>query len=204
MKMKYMMILAAALFAVGLPQADAAPKKGKKAKSSKKASAGDFNFDITSEAEVASDRAAKKAKREAEEEAQAKLDARSASEKREDDKLLKEETKFYIENQRKTHKILKKVKDSKTALKAVPGLEKIYGKVEDEESAAGTVTALGTVKVFEEEEEKLDVHQGFRAIAAAVNANINRELTRISGLNIDCPRFDAVIKNMIDAQRTGQ
>ena len=29
------MILAAALFAVGLPQADAAPKKGKKAKSSK-------------------------------------------------------------------------------------------------------------------------------------------------------------------------
>ena len=30
------------------------------------------------------------------------------------------------------------------------------------------------------------------------------ELTRISGLNIECPRFDAVIKNMIDSQRTGQ
>jgi hypothetical protein len=200
MKMKYMMILAAALFAVGLPQADAAPKKSKKAKAAKKAAAGEFNFDIVSDAEVQADREEKKAKKQAEEAEQARLDARTFAEKRESNAIQKEETKYYMENLQKTHKILKKVVDSKSALKSVPALEKIYGKVVDEEAAAGTVTALGTVKVFEEEEEKLDVHIAFRAIVAARNANVNRELSRISKLKIDCPRFDAVIKNMIDKQ----
>ena len=74
MKMKYMMILAAALFAVGLPQADAAPKKSKKAKAAKKAAAGEFNFDIVSDAEVQADREEKKAKKQAEEAEQARLD----------------------------------------------------------------------------------------------------------------------------------
>lgn len=200
MKLKYLMILAAMFMAVGMPQADAAPKKKKKAKTAKKAAASDFDFDLVSESDVTADREAKAAQKAAEEAEQARLDARSHAEKREDDAAQKEETKFYIENLRKTHKILKKVKDSKTALKAVPALEQIYGESTDTKAVTGTVTALGTVKVMEEDQEKIDVHLAFRSIAAAVNCNVNRELKRISKLDIDCPRFEAVLNKMIESQ----
>lgn len=200
MKLKYLMILAAMFMAVGMPQADAAPKKKKKAKTAKKAAASDFDFDLVSESDVTADREAKAAQKAEEEAEQARLDARSNAEKREDDAAQKEETKFYIENLRKTHKILKKVKDSKTALKAVPALEQIYGESTDTKAVTGTVTALGTVKVMEEDQEKIDVHLAFRSIAAAVNCNVNRELKRISKLDIDCPRFEAVLNKMIESQ----
>ena len=89
-----MTILAAALLAVGMPQADAAPKKGKKAKKAVE----EMSFDILSDGDVEADRAARKAKSDAAAEAQAELDSRSAEERREDNKMLKEETKFYISN----------------------------------------------------------------------------------------------------------
>lgn len=197
MKIKYMTILAAALLAVGMPQADAAPKKGKKAKKAVE----EMSFDILSDGDVEADRAARKAKSDAAAEAQAELDSRSAEERREDDKMLKEETKFYISNQKKTLKVLRSVRNEKSAAKAVKPLEKIYGEVIDEEAASGTVTALGTVKVMEEEEENLPVHQASRATAAALNKAINNELARISAIGIENKKFNAVIKNMIDQQR---
>lgn len=197
MNMKYMTILAAALLAVGMPQADAAPKKGKKAKKAVE----EMSFDILSDGEVEAERSARKAKSAAAAEAKAELDSRSAEERREDDKMLKEETKFYISNQKQTLKVLRTVRNEKSAAKAVKPLEKIYGEVVDAESASGTVTALGTVKIMEEEEENLPVHQASRATAAALNKAINNELSRISAIGIENKKFNAVIKNMIDQQR---
>ena len=160
-----------------------------------------MSFDIISDGYVEADRAARKAKADAAAEAQAELDSRSAEERREDDKMLKEETKLYISNQKKTLKVLRSVRNEKTAAKAVKPLEKIYGEVIDEESASGTVTALGTVKIMEEEEANLPVHQASRATAAALNKAINNELARISAIGIENKKFNAVIKNMIDQQR---
>lgn len=203
MKTKYILLFVAALFAFGAPMADAAPKKGKKAKAAKKATADDFDIFSPSEAEEA--KAAKKA---AADEAAAKvaeekerLAGMSGEERREENKMLMEETKFYISNQKKTLKILRSVRNEKSAAKAVKPLEKIYGEVMDEESASGTVTALGTVKIMEEDEEKLPVHQASRATASALNRAINKELSRISQLGIEHKKFNGVIKNMIDQQR---
>lgn len=203
MKMKYALLLAAAMFAFGAPMAEAAPKKSKKAKTAKKAAADDFDIFSPSEADEA--KAAKKAA-EAEAAARAaeeaeRLAGMSGSERREENKMLMEETKFYISNQKKTLKILRSVRNEKSAAKAVKPLEKIYGDVVDEESASGTVTALGTVKIMEEEEEKLPVHQASRATAAALNKAINKELSRISELGIEHKKFNGAIKNMIDQQR---
>ncbi|MBP3498712.1 MAG: hypothetical protein J6J97_01340 [Akkermansia sp.] len=202
MKMKYILLIAAAMFTFGAPMADAAPKKSKKAKAAKKAAADDFDIFSPSEADEAN--AVKDA---AEAEAAAKiakekerLAGMSGEERREENKMLMEETKWYISNQKKTLKILRSVRNEKTAAKAVKPLEKIYGEVEDTD-ASGTVTALGTVKIMEEEEEKLPVHQASRATAAALNKAINKELTRIGALGIEHKKFNGVIKNMIDQQR---
>lgn len=203
MKMKYILLLAAAMFTLGAPMADAAPKKSKKAKTAKKSAADDFDIFSPSEADEA--KAAKEAveeeaaKRVAEE--KERLAGMSGEERREENKMLMEETKFYISNQKKTLKILRSVRNEKSAAKAVKPLEKIYGEVIDEESATGTVTALGTVKIMEEEEEKLPVHQASRATAAALNKAINKELARISQLGIEHKKFNGAIKNMIDQQR---
>lgn len=97
--------------------------------------------------------------------------------------------------------MLRTVRNEKSAAKAVKPLEKIYGEVMDEEAASGTVTALGTVKIMEEEESKLPVHQASRATAAALNKAINNELSRISELGIEHKKFNGVIKNMVDQQR---
>lgn len=201
--MKYILLLAAAMFTLGAPMADAAPKKSKKAKTAKKSAADDFDIFSPSEADEA--KAAKEAveeeaaKRVAEE--KERLAGMSGEERREENKMLMEETKFYISNQKKTLKILRSVRNEKSAAKAVKPLEKIYGEVIDEESATGTVTALGTVKIMEEEEEKLPVHQASRATAAALNKAINKELARISQLGIEHKKFNGAIKNMIDQQR---
>ena len=202
MKTKYILLFVAALFAFGAPMADAAPKKGKKAKAAKKAAADDFDIFSPSEAEEA--KAAKDAKdaeaaKAAAEEAE-RIASMSGAERREENKMLMEETKWYISNQKKTLKILRSVRNEKTAAKAVKPLEKIYGEVEDAD-ASGTVTALGTVKIMEEEEDKLPVHQASRATAAALNKAINKELTRIGALGIEHKKFNGVIKNMIDQQR---
>lgn len=202
MKMKYILLIAAAMFTFGAPMADAAPKKSKKAKAAKKAAADDFDIFSPSEADEAN--AVKDA---AEAEAAAKiakekerLAGMSGEERREENKMLIEETKFYISNQKKTLKILRSVRNEKSAAKAVKPLEKIYGEVEDVD-ASGTVTALGTVKIMEEEEEKLPVHQASRATAAALNKAINKELSRIGALGIEHKKFNGAIKNMIDQQR---
>lgn len=201
--MKYILLLAAAMFTLGAPMADAAPKKSKKAKTAKKSAADDFDIFSPSEADEA--KAAKEAveeeaaKRVAEE--KERLADMSGEERREENKMLMEETKFYISNQKKTLKILRSVRNEKSAAKAVKPLEKIYGEVIDVESATGTVTALGTVKIMEEEEEKLPVHQASRATAAALNKAINKELARISQLGIEHKKFNGAIKNMIDQQR---
>ncbi len=203
MKMKYALLLAAAMFAFGAPMAEAAPKKSKKAKTAKKAAADDFDiFSPSEEDEAKAARDAvesEAAKRIAEE--KERLAGMSGAERREENKMLKEETKFYIENQKKTLKILRTVRNEKSAAKAVKPLEKIYGPVIDEEAASGTVTALGTVKIMEEDEENLPVHQSSRATAAALNAAINKELARISALGIEHKKFNGAIKNMIDQQR---
>lgn len=200
--MKYILLIAAAMFTFGAPMADAAPKKSKKAKAAKKAAADDFDIFSPSEADEAN--AVKDA---AEAEAAAKiakekerLAGMSGEERREENKMLIEETKFYISNQKKTLKILRSVRNEKSAAKAVKPLEKIYGEVLDAD-ASGTVTALGTVKIMEEEEEKLPVHQASRATAAALNKAINKELSRIGALGIEHKKFNGVIKNMIDQQR---
>lgn len=202
MKMKYILLIAAAMFTFGAPMADAAPKKSKKAKAAKKAAADDFDIFSPSEADEA--KAAKDAKdaeaaKAAAEEAE-RIASMSGAERREENKMLMEETKWYISNQKKTLKILRSVRNEKTAAKAVKPLEKIYGEVEDAD-ASGTVTALGTVKIMEEEEDKLPVHQASRATAAALNKAINKELTRIGALGIEHKKFNGVIKNMIDQQR---
>lgn len=203
MKMKYILLIAAAMFTFGAPMADAAPKKSKKAKAAKKAAADDFDIFSPSEADEA-----KAVKDAAEAEAAAKiaeekerLAGMSGEERREENKMLIEETKFYISNQKKTLKILRSVRNEKSAAKAVKPLEKIYGEVLDAEAATGTVTALGTVKIMEEEEEKLPVHQASRATAAALNKAINKELSRIGALGIEHKKFNGAIKNMIDQQR---
>lgn len=206
MKMKYVLLLAAAMFAFGAPMADAAPKKSKKAKAAKTAKeAVTDEFDIFSpseadEAKAAKDAKAAEAAQAAAEEAE-RIAGMSGAERREENKMLMEETKWYISNQKKTLKILRSVRNEKTAAKAVKPLEKIYGEVIDAEAASGTVTALGTVKIMEEEEEKLPVHQASRATAAALNKAINKELTRIGTLNIEHKKFNGAIKNMIDQQR---
>lgn len=200
MKMKYMMLLAALMLAVAAPQAEAAPKKkGKKAKTEKVSDGSEF--DVLSIGEVEAEREAKKAEKEAAEAEANKVDTRTGAERREDNEMLKEETKLYISNQKKTLKILRSVRNEKSAAKAVKPLEKIYGEVIDAESASGTVTALGTVKIMEEEEENLPVHQASRATAAALNKAINKELARISALGIEHKKFNGAIKNMIDQQR---
>ena len=202
MKMKYILLIAAAMFTFGAPMADAAPKTSKKAKAAKKAAADDFDIFSPSEADEAN--AVKDA---AEAEAAAKiakekerLAGMSGEERREENKMLIEETKFYISNQKKTLKILRSVRNEKSAAKAVKPLEKIYGEVLDAD-ASGTVTALGTVKIMEEEEEKLPVHQASRATAAALNKAINKELSRIGALGIAHKKFNGAIKTMIDQQR---
>lgn len=202
MKMKYILLIAAAMFTFGAPMADAAPKKSKKAKAAKKAAADDFDIFSPSEADEA--KAAKDAKdaeaaKAAAEEAE-RIASMSGAERREENKMLIEETKWYISNQKKTLKILRSVRNEKTAAKAVKPLEKIYGEVGDTD-ASGTVTALGTVKIMEEEEEKLPVHQASRATAAALNKAINKELSRIGALGIEHKKFNGAIKNMIDQQR---
>lgn len=200
MKMKYMMLLAALMLAVAAPQAEAAPKKkGKKAKTEKVSDGSEF--DVLSIGEVEAEREAKKAEKEAAEAEANKVDTRTGAERREDNEMLKEETKLYISNQKKTLKILRSVRNEKSAAKAVKPLEKIYGEVIDAEAASGTVTALGTVKIMEEEEENLPVHQASRATAAALNKAINKELARISALGIEHKKFNGAIKNMIDQQR---
>ena len=203
MKMKYVLLLAAAMFAFGAPVAEAAPKKGKKAKAAKQAAADDFDVFSPSEedaAQAAKDAedaaAAKKAAEEAE-----RLAGMTGAERREENKMMIEETKWYISNQKKTLKILRTVRNEKSAAKAVKPLEKIYGEVIDAEAASGTVTALGTVKIMEEKEENLPVHQASRATAAALNKAINKELARISALGIQHKKFNGAIKNMIDQQR---
>ncbi|MBQ8376746.1 MAG: hypothetical protein IJX33_06855 [Akkermansia sp.] len=202
MKMKYILLIAAAMFTFGAPMADAAPKKSKKAKAAKKAAADDFDIFSPSEAdeaEAAKDAKDAEAAKAAAEEAE-RIASMSGAERREENKMLMEETKWYISNQKKTLKILRSVRNEKSAAKAVKPLEKIYGEVEDVD-ASGTVTALGTVKIMEEEEEKLPVHQASRATAAALNKAINKELTRIGALGIEHKKFNGVIKNMIDQQR---
>ena len=202
MKMKYILLIAAAMFTFGAPMADAAPKKSKKATAAKKAAADDFDIFSPSEAdeaEAAKDAKDAEAAKAAAEEAE-RIASMSGAERREENKMLMEETKWYISNQKKTLKILRSVRNEKSAAKAVKPLEKIYGEVEDVD-ASGTVTALGTVKIMEEEEEKLPVHQASRATAAALNKAINKELTRIGALGIEHKKFNGVIKNMIDQQR---
>ena len=202
MKMKYVLLLAAAMFAFGAPVAEAAPKKGKKAKAAKQAAADDFDVFSPSEedaAQAAKDAEEAAAAKQAAEEAE-RLAGMTGAERREENKMMIEETKWYISNQKKTLKILRSVRNEKTAAKAVKPLEKIYGEVLDTD-ASGTVTALGTVKIMEEEEEKLPVHQASRATAAALNKAINKELSRIGALGIEHKKFNGAIKNMIDQQR---
>ena len=198
MKKKYILLFAAAMFTFGAPMADAAPKKSKKAKT--KAVPTD-EFDIFSPTEEDEARAARKAaKEEAAEEAAAEK-ALSGAERREENKLLREDSKFYIENQKKTLKILRSVRKEKTAAKAVKPLEKIYGEVIDSSASDGALTALGTVKIMEEDEENLPVHQSLRSVAAALNQAINKEIARIAKLDIQHKKFNGAMKNMIDAQR---
>ena len=199
---KYALLLAVCLFTFGVPMTEAAPKKGKKAKAAKVA-ADDFSIVSPSEmAEAAakkksaSDAASAKAAKEAE-----RLAGMSGEERREENAMLIADTKYYIENQKKTLKILRSVRNEKSAEKAVKPLEKIYGQVIDEAAAEGTLTALGEVKIMEEDEEKLPVHQASRATAAALNKAINKELSRLSQLDIQHAKFNGAIKNMIEQQR---
>lgn len=194
MKMKYLLLLAALMFTFGAPVADAAPKKGKKGKTAKKVKKDED--DVMSIEEYEAEQA-----RIAEEEAEA-YSKRSGAERREEAKFQKEETKFYIDNQKQTLKILKRVRNDKSAAKAVKELEKIYGKVEDMSAAEGTTTALGTVVYLEEEEDKIPVHQASRAVAAALNKAINKEIKRISELELTNAKFHAAMKRMMDAQRS--
>ena len=192
--MKYLLMLAALMFTFGAPMADAAPKKSKKAKTTKKVKKDED--DVMSIEEYEEEQA-----RIAQEEADA-YSRRSGTERREETKLQREETKIYLDNQKKTLKVLKKVRNEKSAAKVVKELEAIYGEVDVTTGAAeGTSTALGTVVYLEESEEKIPVHQASRATAAALNKAINKELKRIETLKIENARFNAALKLMLDAQR---
>lgn len=193
MKMKYLLLLAALMFTFGAPVADAAPRKGKKGKTAKNVKKDEDDVMTIEEYEAEQARVA-------EEEAEA-YSKRNSAVRREESKALQEETKFYIENQKKTVKILKKVRNEKSAAKAVKEIEKIYGKVEDLSAAEGTTTALGSVVYLEEEEENIPVYQGARSIVASLNKVINKEVKRISELNIENAKFNAALKRMLDAQR---
>lgn len=192
--MKYLLMLAALMFTFGAPMADAAPKKSKKAKTTKKVKKDED--DVMSIEEYEEEQA-----RIAQEEADAYA-KRSGAERREETKLQREETKIYLDNQKKTLRILKKVRNEKSAAKVVKDLEEIYGEVDvPSGAAAGTSTALGTVVYLEETEENIPVHQASRATAAALNKAINKELKRIESLKIENAKFNAALKLMLDAQR---
>ena len=194
MKMKYLLMLAALMFTFGAPMADAAPKKSKKAKTTKKVKKDED--DVMSIEEYEEEQA-----RIAQEEADAYA-KRSGAERREETKLQREETKIYLDNQKKTLRILKKVRNEKSAAKVVKDLEEIYGEVDvPSGAAAGTSTALGTVVYLEETEENIPVHQASRATAAALNKAINKELKRIESLKIENAKFNAALKLMLDVQR---
>lgn len=193
MKMKYLLMLAALMFTFGAPMADAAPKKSKKSKTTRKVKKDED--DVMSIEEYEEEQA-----RLAEEEADAYA-KRSGAERREEAQFQREETKFYLDNQKKTLKILKKVRNDKSATKAVKELEKIYGKVEVTSIEEGTVTALGSVVYLEENEENIPVHQASRSIAAALNKAINKEIKRIDELKLENAKFTAAMKRMMDAQR---
>lgn len=193
MKMKYLLMLAALMFTFGAPMADAAPKKSKKGKTTRKVKKDED--DVMSIEEYEEEQA-----RLAEEEADAYA-KRSGAERREEAQFQREETKFYLDNQKKTLKILKKVRNDKSATKAVKELEKIYGKVEVTSIEEGTVTALGSVVYLEENEENIPVHQASRSIAAALNKAINKEIKRIDELKLENAKFTAAMKRMMDAQR---
>ena len=196
--MKYILLFAAAMFTFGAPIADAAPKKSKKAKT--KAVPTD-EFDIFSPTEEEDERAARKAAKERAAEEAAAEKGLTGAERREENKQAREDSKYYIDNQKKTLKILRSVRNEKTAAKAVKPLEQIYGEVIDSSATNGAVTALGTVKIMEEDEEKLPVHQSLRSVAAALNQAINKEIARIAKLDIQHKKFNGAMQNMIDAQR---
>lgn len=198
MKMKYLLLLAAAMFTFGAPVADAAPKKSKKAKTSKKAKASDFDFSVKTADDYENARASKAEK--ARQAAEAAIDTRTVEERREENEFVKEETKFYISRQKKTVKILKGVRNEKTAAKAAAALEELYGAAEEEVSE-GDVTALGTVVKLEEDENKIPVHQASRSIAASLNGTINQEMKRIANLGIEDKKFNAALINMVEQQR---
>ena len=196
MKKKYILLFAAAMFTFGAPMADAAPKKSKKAKTE----AAD-EFDIFSPSEEEEKRAARKAAKEKAAEEEAEERGLTGAERREENKQAREDSKYYINNQKKTLKILRSVRNEKSAAKAVKPLEAIYGEVIDSSATDGALTALGTVKIMEEDEEKLPVHQSLRSVAAALNQAINKEIARIGKLNIQHQKFNGAMKNMIAAQR---
>lgn len=199
MKMKYLLLFAAAMFTFGAPMADAAPKKKKKAKSSK--SAASFDFSVKSADDFANERSRKaEAAAEAAAEAEA-LKNISAAERREEAAFLMEDTKAYIANQKKALKILRSVRNKKSASKAAAALEEIYGTPEKSNVSAGEVTALGTVVMLEVEESKMPVHQGSRSVASTLNSNINTELARIAKLELDNDRLNAVLLHMVEQQR---
>lgn len=201
MKMKYLLLLAAAMFTFGAPVADAAPKKSKKAKTTKKAKASDFDFSVKTADDYENARASKAEKAEkARLAAEEAIDTRTAEERREENEFLKDETKFYISRQKKTVKILKGVRNEKSAAKAAAALEELYGAAEEEVSE-GDVTALGTVVKLEEDENKIPVHQASRSIAAALNGTINQEMKRIANLGIEDKKFNAALINMVEQQR---
>ena len=198
MKMKYILLFAAAMFTFGAPMADAAPKKSKKAKT--KAVVTD-EFDVFSPSEEEEDRASRKAAKEKAADEAVEERALSGAERREENKQAREDSKYYIENQKKTLKILRSVRNEKSAAKAVKPLEQIYGEVFEASASDGALTALGTVKIMEEDEEKLPVHQSLRSVAAALNQAINKEIARIAKLNIQHKKFNGAMQNMIDSQR---
>ena len=205
MKMKYILLLAAALFSFAAPMADAAPKKSKKSKKAKVTEVVADEFDIFSPTEAEDARNARKAAKEkkAAEEAEEKERVRSLSreERNEEFLMVSEDTKFHIENQRKTIKILRSVRDEKSAARAVKPLEKIYGEAIEYDAVDGEVTAMGTVKLLEEDETKIPVRQAYRSVVSSLNRNINKEVTRISALKITHKKFNCAIQRMMDAQR---
>ena len=226
MKVTSVLMIAAAAVALMAPQAEAAPGKSKKAKSAQAASANEFDVDFSLDDEVKPKSANKSKGRkkpakaapkgendvmtaeeyEAEQERIAAEEAeayanRSGAERREETKYLREETKFYLKKQKETLSILRKVRNEKSAASAVKPMEKLYGKALDIDAVDGTLTALGSVKIMEEKEENLPVHQSSRAQAAALNKAINIEISRIAGLNIQNKKFNGVMQNMIDQQR---
>ncbi len=222
MKITNILMMTVAALALMAPQADAAPKKSKKAKTEQASTDFDIDFSLDTDSKAKAKPKGKKKpakaapkdehdvmtaeeyeaeqERIAEEEAEAYAN-RSGAERREETKFLREETKFYLKKQKETLSILRKVRNEKSAAAAVKPMEKIYGKVMDIDAVEGTLTALGSVKIMEEKEENLPVHQSSRAQAAALNKAINLELSRISSLDIKNKRFNGVIKNMIDQQR---